>query len=80
MTEEEAKTKWCVGPSPSNTGISITQPDGSYRYVCSGSACMAWRWEELGGFERLFDRNTPKVWVKSGNSTTDGHCGLAGKP
>ncbi len=95
MTEEQAKTKWCpfarIFPAgdfwQSSNGrdmtvlqASLAEGDLGNLSRCIGSACMAWRWEELGGFERLLDRNTPQVWVKSGNSTTDGHCGLAGKP
>lgn len=58
MTEEEAKTKWCPfvrlgGPmqtegegTTSNRwpGDDCTKPASVY--LCIGSACMAWRWQQ----------------------------------
>ncbi len=78
MTEEEAKTKPCIGPSPSNTG---TVHENVPNYVCRGSACMAWRW--LGkSNERYITEQTGTVItfkpvpIEAG----DGYCGYAGKP
>jgi hypothetical protein len=58
-----------VGPA------SVMLPDGS---VCLGSACMAWRWDYVVDQETpRFDPTAPDLYK---HSTTDGYCGLAGKP
>jgi len=45
VTEEEAKTKPCIGPAPHNTGWA-PEPglDGMFIYLCRASNCMAWRY------------------------------------
>lgn len=89
MTEEEAKTKWCP-----HAVASHTDPRAGFRddgrpkvHPCIGSACMAWRWNDVPNPE--YDRQrhvfmggyppstTPPMTVKS---ETEGHCGLAGRP
>ena len=42
MTEDEAKTKFCCGPSVAGVYRDEFNP---YTRCCAGSACMAWRWE-----------------------------------
>lgn len=46
---------------------------------CIGPACMAWRWAQInvGPATALDGTYHPASYVAS---TTDGHCGLAGKP
>ena len=67
MTEQEAKTKRCIGPADcgrpveiskrmTNAGDTLTERIR----VCIGSACMAWRRDVYGN--------------------DNGWCGLAGKP
>lgn len=82
MTEKEAMKAPCIGPVPNNTGIMGSRAD---RYLCRGSACkMAWRWDNVPNPNyRPF-----QVWPSDQlgtnpsylKSTTDGHCGLAGRP
>ena len=58
MTEDEAKTKTCCE--------SMGDPSGPSK--CTGSACMAWRWQ---------------MTVNKDGSIEDekeGFCGLAGEP
>lgn len=69
MTEDEAKTKPCIGPAPSNTG---TVAEGVPNYVCRASACLAWRWS--GG---AFPLPNDPSYVRTRYS---GFCGLAGNP
>lgn len=77
MTEDKAKTKWCVHSNAADNGAK-----------CDGSACMAWRWDDVPNPE--YDRQrhgfvggmypaplAPSMTIKS---ETDGHCGLAGRP
>ncbi len=72
MTEEEAKTKRCCGPSGCGTlsaGIyeqylTMSGNVSVQLSFCIGSACMAWRWDDKEGL----------------NGILGGHCGLAGKP
>jgi len=70
---------------PATKTYSATLKDA----CCLGSACMAWRWNDernpdwrprhgmmsVGYEEHPDDR--PSAWRKS---TTDGFCGLAGRP
>jgi hypothetical protein len=81
MTEEEAKTKACCGPSYCGKIVDrwreMNRNDESYlrtNRVCIASACMAWRWEWEKG-----DMNdqAPEQWRVS---TTIGYCGVAGRP
>lgn len=79
MTEEEAKTKACVA---GNRGVGEWRnetPDDPFggRYYCIGSACMAWRWENLSDKERLHIRAATKFEIPFNYV---GYCGLAGKP
>ena len=74
MTEDEAKTKPCIGPRPYNTGIP--QPrDADYQviYHCSASACMAWRRRRWFWWPAM---TLGEQWRRE----EIGHCGLAGKP
>ena len=70
MTEEEAMEKHCCGPLQMasalmvlEAGISRDMPALEDEYPsrgrCIGSACMAWRWNEL-----VFSRRT-ELWSKS---------------
>lgn len=89
MTEQEAKQKWCPFAQS-----RVVRHDSAYHQVdnyvmvdardaeknspsvtCLGSQCMAWRWST-----EYFVPNTMTQPVKSRSSTSDGHCGLAGKP
>jgi len=68
MTEDEAKTKWCVE--------CLSQSNAIYSR-CQGSDCMAWRW-----LPRL-TVNRPQGMASIGGQTVTkdhGYCGLAGKP
>lgn len=70
MTEEEAKTRPCIGPNPKNTGwLTAPNEQGVSVFVCRGSVCLAWRDDP-----RLKGDGTP--FVESGH----GYCGLADKP
>lgn len=81
MTEEEAKRKACCGPVGSGVATGQCQwvESDDVEYVvmwptrsCMGSACMAWRWEQI---PHRWDDN-----VTSEHSPSNGYCGLAGKP
>lgn len=64
MTEDEAKTKPCISHAAFNVGRAVEGPDRSIVYLCSGSACLAWReYDAQGG-----------TFIKKV------YCGLAGKP
>jgi hypothetical protein len=77
MTEDEAKTKWCPfvrTPMKIRDNFYVAnqvtidgQTDGP---KCIGSACMAWRFRQVG--EPTDGINAPY--------THHGFCGLAGKP
>jgi hypothetical protein len=78
MTEDEAKTKWCVLSSPAAGLIK-----------CMGSDCMGWRWTRPDWTPPIAGEiQIPGVmrWYVNGRevgpppSDIDGHCGLAGKP
>lgn len=52
---------------------------------CIGSACMAWRWDDVPNPE--YERQSQSMLSYGGSrvpmtlkSETDGHCGLAGRP
>lgn len=71
MTEEEAKTKWCVHTNAAENPSK-----------CDGSACMGWRWDmewesaiEEGQGCDLVVRLKPLK-----GKPRMGWCGLAGKP
>lgn len=83
MTEDEAKTKSChktIGP--------VASADGSTPWfspqVCLGSACMAWRWDDVPNPNYRPIQVWPSDQLGTNpsylKSTTDGHCGLAGRP
>lgn len=75
MTEDEAKTKPCIGPCPTVTGRLVRggKEDGSDAYLCNGSACLGWR--SLGRYLE------PGEGLQPGESyPLGGYCGLAGKP
>jgi hypothetical protein len=76
MTEEEAKTKTCH-----KTLVPLLNATGSPG-PCIGSACMAWRWQHIPEMYRYRDiHGNQQLGTKEGaQSTTDGYCGLAGKP
>lgn len=80
MTEDEAKTKWCPaarildglpgGAATNREGVNVN---------CVASECMWWRWSERIETEReAYMRGTDLR--RTLQSTTDGFCGLAGKP
>ena len=85
MTEDEAKTKWCpmvrYGTQGRNEtgGANKPETDAEKRgLACLGSACMMWRWQP-----KMINVSTKNSWVfmrPTGETTTDGYCGLAGKP
>ena len=83
MTEEEAKSKVC--PVGSVHGSLNSAWDG---ISCIGSACMAWRWTTVANPDwkpQTAQTFPPTVNVFSQTpqgvpSTTDGYCGLAGRP
>jgi hypothetical protein len=90
MTEDEAKTKWCPmarvslphadecgwqGPANRDPYKSSTYNGAN----CIGSECMAWRWgERLESEREAYMRGTDLR--RTLQSTTDGYCGLVGKP
>jgi hypothetical protein len=67
VTEDEAKTKVCCGPT-------VLHPN-TMNGCCVGSACMAWRWALE--YYRDPDATDP---TKYRSSAADGYCGLAGVP
>ncbi|MDE2105845.1 MAG: hypothetical protein KGL39_51965 [Patescibacteria group bacterium] len=69
MTEEEAKLKQCCGPEP--CGFFNDNPYPA-RW-CIASACMAWR--SRNQRHNAFSRVSEGI-----DGTTDGYCGLSGKP
>ncbi len=71
MTEDEAKTKPCIGPAPHNTGWP-GNPDaqGIIIMFCRGSDCLAWRPK----LKEYVTGSVPPRYAESG------YCGLAGKP
>jgi len=84
MTEQEAKTKRCIGPADcgrlveiskrmTNAGDTLT----ARIRVCIGSTCMGWRWDR-DGWSLRFDENGPVL----ARQTTESHgfCGIAGRP
>jgi hypothetical protein len=81
MTEDEAKTKWCPF-----VRAQLTEGEPSYNATpearvgqCIASGCMAWRWGERLETEReAYMRGTDLR--RTLQSTTDGFCGLVGKP
>lgn len=81
MTEEEAKTKSCCGPMQAEHGKTHVAN-------CIGSACMAWRWEDVpnpeyakrGGGQHFMQYPPPVLPPMYLKSEDAGRCGLAGKP
>jgi hypothetical protein len=87
MTEEEAKTKWCpfvrAGSALGGYLSNRIEGNGVPSTLCIGSACMAWRWGAMYTFGTEWNPNTgqPQAFPESMKvSTTEGYCGLAGKP
>lgn len=86
MTEDEAKTKRCCGPS----GCGVRHGDPTEGRFCIGSACMAWR--ETVALRPVLDHMSDGREVQPGEtysvSRVVGHnrhvmgvyCGLAGAP
>lgn len=80
MTEDQARITQCCGPE----GCGYVNPDDNIRY-CVGSACMAWRWDDVPNpeYERMsqsfmaFSGPRPPMSFKSKEC---GYCGLAGRP
>lgn len=60
MTEDEAKEARCCGPE------GCGREDAFRVRWCIGSACMAWRWDDVDA-----PREGP-------HASASGHCGLAG--
>ena len=96
MTEDEAKTKPCIGPAPANTGIKMAErKEGYFVYGCAGSACLAWR-EDKDGAEwsnrKITDGAPPGGdWFQTQPSADGdthitwkrnphGYCGLVNRP
>jgi len=103
MIEQEAKTKWCpyarvrgfateAAVNRPFKGLPSDHVDADIPDVdcrCIGSACMAWRWDDVpnpayadyrkrrAGMMSMGYEEAPDPTIKS---DTDGHCGLAGKP
>jgi hypothetical protein len=82
MTEEEAKTKNCCGPVGSGVATGACQwvESDDVEYVvmwptrlCTGSACMAWRWLHKAGKD---ENDQPNYYA----GPWQGYCGLAGRP
>ena len=81
MTEDEAKTKWCPFVRYRLTGTDVAvncddpeRPhafDEEIPFNCIASACMAWRWKAFPGAAASIG--------DPARSTTEGHCGLAGR-
>jgi hypothetical protein len=81
MTEEEAKTKPCIGPAPHNTGAPCNPNAlGHMVYACAGSACLAWRWHPDGSRDPDLPRQFPTAPLAAFEKMESGFCGLAGKP
>jgi len=81
MTEDEAKTKWCPHARIEINRVPATDnpKDPLAGVYCIGSECMAWRWGERLETEReAYMRGTDLR--RTLQSTTDGFCGLEGKP
>lgn len=75
MTEDEAKTRPC--PMSFQAGES-GDADNRFAMRCNGFICMAWRWKQVAWAVYMGPGrtdNTPDAF-----STTEGYCGLAGKP
>lgn len=90
MTEDEAKTKWCV-QSFATPQIDHVREAGPW--TCAGSACMAWEWSEakrtfafLEAVQRHmqtqdkpnFNTATQAVFAETGGQfeRVEGDCGL----
>lgn len=70
LTEDEAKTKGCpykpmAYTTPGNAGEPV--PQWTIFDTCSGSECMAWRWDD------------EEFVVCNGERIRRGFCGLAGR-
>ena len=84
MTEEEARTKWCpfarvaiewqASIGSANRGAA---DDEKPLTRCIGSACMAWRFGQYFKAEEGHPARTVVQWT---TDSTEGYCGLAGKP
>lgn len=76
LTEEEAKTKWCVR-SPIEPTL-----ENAFAKTCEASDCMAWRWDAEGYEEAI---TAYEDAANIGGIThrevpvSRGYCGLAGK-
>lgn len=84
MTEDEAKQRWCpfsrVASSTGQSGgmtaesfVPVNRSVGRGRaaeVLCLGSDCMAWRW--------IVEDTPDGRGIRT--STTEGYCGLAGRP
>lgn len=79
MTEGEAMYKICpIRRVPEKIN------DGGYIPMCSGSACMMWRWEiemvqDAGCDVRTNEDGINEFVSRPELSQTNGYCGLAGK-
>lgn len=79
MTEDEAKTKVCCGPlhQPEYAKIGeIAESKPSIRN-CIGSACMAWRWEDVRWVRPENNAGTREYELVPRSNL--GFCGLAGR-
>lgn len=93
LTEEEAKSKWCVhsrtlfyaADATPHGGISLTSTSFNKKYhekkvqysKCIGSECMSWRWSITGYTSFGMNQTSTSEIPKE---EWKGYCGLAGKP
>lgn len=78
MTEDDAKTKWCPMARYERDLVNRSSPHPQ-NMNCIGSACMAWRTEDIEMYCADLDRPEDGDDVATEIVKT-GYCGLAGKP
>lgn len=67
MTEDEARTKWCI------TDVSTR---------CRSSECIAWRWIRIMETAEFGPNKTEEAEITNPENAKyiSGYCGLVGKP
>lgn len=96
VTEEEAKKRWCpfakyaaAGPHPSwpemptiiapqSRAWGLAQDSCAFPQNCIASECMAWRKQESAAFALKANAEFERTGAIL--ESTEGFCGLAGKP